>query len=95
MENSDSSSRVIGALLVGALTGAAVGLLFAPHKGSKTRRKLMNGAMDMADDVKMKLKEEASALRQKAEILEGAAMDKLHEVSTLVKSKMDGVKHTV
>ncbi len=50
--NSNNSSKVIGALMVGTLVGAAVGLLFAPHKGSKTRQNIANGTKDLANSAK-------------------------------------------
>lgn len=38
---SNSTGKIIGALLVGAAVGGALGILFAPAKGSETRKKLM------------------------------------------------------
>lgn len=44
-----------GGILIGILTGVAigvgVGILFAPNKGSKTRKKLKNVAVDTKQDV--------------------------------------------
>ena len=54
MENSNSTLRVIGALVIGAVAGAAIGVLFAPDKGSRTRRKIADGVSDLTDDIKSK-----------------------------------------
>jgi gas vesicle protein len=52
MENSDNSAKLIGALIAGAAIGAVIGILFAPDKGSETRKKVMDGAADLADKFK-------------------------------------------
>lgn len=48
MENSDATGKIIGALLIGAAVGGALGILFAPDKGSETRKKLSGKTGDIA-----------------------------------------------
>jgi gas vesicle protein len=93
MKNSNDTGKVIGALLVGTLLGAALGVLFAPYKGSKTRGKLVQGAKEIAEDLMEKVKEEATALRNKAEELETLAEDKMHNVVNNVKQKAENLTH--
>lgn len=94
METSNHTGRVIGALLAGAIVGAALGILFAPDKGSRTRQKIAGGARDLADDLKQKMKDEASALRNKAEELENMAKTKFHNMTNNVKQKAENLRHS-
>ena len=42
MENSShDTKKIIGALLIGTIVGAAVGILFAPAKGTETRKTIL------------------------------------------------------
>ena len=43
------TGRILAAIFIGAAAGAAVGMLFAPDKGSETRRRLAGAAQDLAD----------------------------------------------
>jgi len=52
-----NTNKVLGALLIGAAAGAVLGILFAPDKGTETRKKWMDSATDLADDLKSKIKE--------------------------------------
>lgn len=50
-----NSANVIGALFLGMTVGAVLGVLFAPAKGSETRRKIAGGAKNVSDDLKNKI----------------------------------------
>lgn len=55
MEKSNhNTGKIIGALLVGAAIGGALGILFAPDKGSVTRKKLFSKGEDLKDTLKEK-----------------------------------------
>ncbi len=47
-----SSGKVFLGVLAGAATGALAGILFAPAKGSKTRKKITRKGEDYLDAVK-------------------------------------------
>jgi gas vesicle protein len=49
MENSTEVTKIVGSMLVGAAIGGILGILFAPHKGSKTRGKLMAKGEEIKD----------------------------------------------
>lgn len=57
MKESNDTGKLIGAVLLGVAIGAALGILFAPDKGTETRKKLMKGLHDLADEVDDALKQ--------------------------------------
>jgi len=65
MEDSNNTGKVIGALLIGAAIGATLGILFAPDKGSETRRKIATKGTDLNDNFKEKINEFFSDLQNK------------------------------
>ncbi|HET6227917.1 MAG TPA: YtxH domain-containing protein [Bacteroidia bacterium] len=64
-----NSGKIIGALVLGAAVGAAVGILLAPDKGSNTRKKLIDGAKDFTADLKKKVNDASEQLKTEAEEL--------------------------
>ena len=57
---SNSSNTVLG-LLAGTAIGATLGVLFAPNKGTETRKKIANEAVNAKD----KIVETASEMKEK------------------------------
>ena len=83
------SGKVLLGVLVGAVTGATIGVIFAPHKGSETRNLLANNAKGLARDLKNKVKDEAESLRSKALEMEGTAKDKVQDFANNIRQKAD------
>ena len=48
------TTKILAAFAAGALVGAAVGILFAPDKGSETRKKIGEEGKRIADSMKDK-----------------------------------------
>ena len=84
MDNSNSI-KVLGAVVVGAVVGATLGVLFAPDKGCRTRSKLVRGVRDMAGDLQDKLINQVDVLRSKANKLEELASAKISDLNNSIK----------
>jgi len=59
------SGKVLSSVLAGAAAGAILGILFAPDKGTETRRKIAEKGADLADSVKGKVNEYADVISEK------------------------------
>lgn len=56
-QNNMSAGKIVLGVLAGFAAGAVIGILFAPEKGSATRKKILGIANDLAEDIKEKISE--------------------------------------
>ncbi|MDO4369540.1 MAG: YtxH domain-containing protein [bacterium] len=90
--------KTFGSLLLGASIGAGLGLLFAPRKGSETRKMVSEklnelcvkvreiDPADVRDDIEKRI---SSIKKELKELDKEKALDIVKEKSTLLKEKID------
>ena len=70
-----STSKTLVGFLAGAAIGAALGILFAPDKGTETRRKIAKQSNDLADDLKDKFTDLVDGVKEKFSSLKSESED--------------------
>jgi gas vesicle protein len=70
-----SSGKVVLGVLAGAAAGALLGVLFAPHRGSVTRKKIVRKGGNYAEGVKDKLNEFLEVITEKFEKVKDEVVD--------------------
>jgi gas vesicle protein len=82
------TGNVLAGLLAGVAVGAVLGILFAPDKGSNTRKRILSKSKDCTDSVKDKISELGNTLMNKADDVEQEA----EQMASKGKEKYDEVK---
>jgi gas vesicle protein len=70
-----SSGKVLLGFVIGAAAGAVLGVLFAPAKGSVTRKRIARRGKDYAENVSNKLNEYVNAVTEEYDTIKEGAMD--------------------
>ncbi len=65
-----STTKIALGALAGLAVGAIAGILFAPEKGSRTRRKIMDKGEDLTDELKSKFAEFCDSITEKFESIQ-------------------------
>jgi len=78
------TSHILIGIVGGATIGAALGVLFAPDKGSNTRKKIIQKTTDTADDINEKISSVIDSISSMCNSL-------LHKEKELTKKEMADV----
>ena len=96
------TGKILGALVLGAAAGAALGLILAPEKGSKMRQKIADTTSDLINQLTDKIKEGKSALsdlqnkaESKVEDLKEKTFKKAEELKDQAQAEFNGMKGKV
>lgn len=83
-----ATNKALLGLLAGAAVGAAIGILFAPEKGSETRKKFLRKGEGYSRDFKNRFREWTDKGAEKLD----EAREGVREVADKGKSKTDELK---
>jgi len=81
-----STGKVLLGLLAGVAAGALLGILFAPDKGSVTRKKLTKKGAEFADEMKEKFDEFLENMSEKFDKTEDVVSEKVGKESKTAKA---------
>lgn len=84
-----SATKIILGTTAGLAIGGILGILFAPEKGSVTRKQILDKGCDYADELKSRFSELADTITDKLH----SAKDYAQNLDENVKTKFDQVKN--
>ena len=83
-----NASKILLSFVAGAAVGAALGILFAPDKGTETRRKISEKSNDMADSLKDNFNDFVDGIKDRF----ASAKDEMEEGAEKGISKLNKMK---
>lgn len=85
-----NTGKMLISIFSGLIAGAVIGVLFAPYKGSETRRRLLTNSDEYSDLAKDRFNEYVEIINGKLEIVK----NEISEYSDLVRGKIREYKKT-
>jgi gas vesicle protein len=85
------SGKVLLGVLAGAAVGATLGILFAPDKGSETRKKIARKSNDYADGLEEKFNEMIDSMSKQFETVKQEAMQMVETGKEKLENIEEGV----
>jgi gas vesicle protein len=86
--------KVLLSVLAGAATGVTLGVLFAPHKGKSTRRRIMSEGESYISKMKQIMDGYISMINERVENLKVEITDMSHNGKAKVDETMSDLIHT-
>ncbi|WP_299674939.1 YtxH domain-containing protein [uncultured Tenacibaculum sp.] len=87
---SNNNNNILG-ILLGVAAGAGLGILFAPNKGSKTRKKIVDSAIATKDIVIDEANSISDELNNKVENLSNNISDSFHSKKSSLEDKIEEI----
>lgn len=93
-QNKMRTEKILLGVLAGMAAGAALGILFAPDKGSATRKKIMDMADDLTDSLKEKITDSIKTFTDQLENIKDDAKDLVEKATLKVEDGYNSFKNT-
>jgi len=84
----NGSGKIVLGVLAGIAAGALLGILFAPDKGSDTRKKIVKKGEDLKDSLKEKYNEFVNSVNEKFEKVK----EDISDITEQAKTKSNGTE---
>ena len=85
----NNAGKTVVSLLVGAMLGAGMGILFAPDEGTKTRKKIKKSFDDTSDNIKHSVEDFSKNLKAKVKELKGSLEENIETLFSHSSYKAD------
>jgi gas vesicle protein len=74
-----STGKVVLGVLAGVATGALIAVLFAPDKGTETRKKISKKGRELTDELKDKIEEVIDHITKKCDHIKDEVVEEVKE----------------
>ena len=89
------SGKIVTSILIGAAAGAVLGVLFAPDKGSKTRKRILRKKIEFRDSLKDKINDFVDEIAEQYENAKSKASGIVDSGKEKIASVKADIKHSL